>query len=409
MPPESGVSRHRAGRVRLRPTVRGVLLALGALYCLGLGIGGAYPVPAAVGAILGVLVLADVCALIGRTRWWRGLSLGRRVVPNPAVAGGAVTLSWSTLGPRPFNATVVQDLPASFEPVTDPDAAHVLVTATRRGRVDLPGPRAALLGPFGLGQAKVTFGDGPAVTVWPAWAALDVALRGGVDQEAAGRGGLPQPNPEDTTVREYATGDEWRRIHWRSSARRGRLMTRAEEPAHLPAALVRLAADPGAGVTAQELAVSLAASLVAALDAAGFTLHLDAGGVQTGRWPALFDQLAGFDATAGSAEATGRALGAVSRADTAAPEDAADPDVAAQPSLTVAVVAPAAAEPAHLTGVLPAPGTALAVVVGAASDAWLAALDRAGWAACPVTPETPRPAAADAVAAALDPLLRGLR
>lgn len=82
-------------------------------------------------------------------------------------------------------------------------------------------------------------------------------------QEAAEPGVLPRP---------YVTGDDMRRIHWRASARTGRLMTREEEPPPGRTALIvlddRRALDAAGGLSGdqrEDLLVSAAASLWAAL------------------------------------------------------------------------------------------------------------------------------------------------
>ena len=91
--------------------------------------------------------------------------------------------------------------------------------------------------------------------------------------------------PDDATVREYASGDDVRRIHWRSTARTGEIMVRREEAAWDPAAWIIL--DSRAGVHPEvrgerpgfEWLVSAAASIGVRLLADGFDVSLvDAGG-----------------------------------------------------------------------------------------------------------------------------------
>ncbi len=91
--------------------------------------------------------------------------------------------------------------------------------------------------------------------------------------------------PDDATVREYASGDDVRRIHWRSTARTGEIMVRREEAAWDPAAWIVL--DSRGWVHPEvrgehpgfEWLVSAAASIGVRLLADGFDVSLvDASG-----------------------------------------------------------------------------------------------------------------------------------
>jgi len=71
---------------------------------------------------------------------------------------------------------------------------------------------------------------------------------------------------DDVLVREYRQGDDVRRVHWRSTAKRGELMVRREEQAWDPSASIlidsRLGAHAGEGSKSSfEWAVSAAASI----------------------------------------------------------------------------------------------------------------------------------------------------
>jgi uncharacterized protein (DUF58 family) len=122
--------------------------------------------------------------------------------------------------------------------------------------------------PFGLVSREQRFTATTEVMVTPQIVRLTSLAAGG----GAGRSGESQPHrigvvgADDVLIREYRHGDDVRRVHWRSTARRGDLMVRREEQAWDPAARIildsRAAAHAGAGVyNSLEWAVSAAASM----------------------------------------------------------------------------------------------------------------------------------------------------
>lgn len=84
---------------------------------------------------------------------------------------------------------------------------------------------------------------------------------------------------DDVLIREYRSGDDVRRVHWRSTARRGELMVRREEQAWDPSVIVvldsRRSAHAGTGEASSfETAVSAAASVALHFIGNGFRLDL---------------------------------------------------------------------------------------------------------------------------------------
>lgn len=84
---------------------------------------------------------------------------------------------------------------------------------------------------------------------------------------------------DDVLIREYRQGDDVRRIHWRSTARRGELMVRREEQAWDPSVTLvldsRATAHGGPGQESSfEYAVSCAASIAMHFLENGFTVDL---------------------------------------------------------------------------------------------------------------------------------------
>lgn len=122
--------------------------------------------------------------------------------------------------------------------------------------------------PFGLVSREQQFTATTEILVTPQIVRLTpLAASGG-----AGRSGESQPHrigvvgADDVLIREYRHGDDVRRVHWRSTARRGDLMVRREEQAWDPAARIildsRAAAHAGLGVyNSLEWAVSAVASM----------------------------------------------------------------------------------------------------------------------------------------------------
>jgi uncharacterized protein (DUF58 family) len=119
---------------------------------------------------------------------------------------------------------------------------------------------------------------------------------------------------DDTATREYRHGDDLRRIHWRTTARRGELSVRREEqPWQSRGAVIldtRTVAHRGDGAASSfEWAVSAAASVAIHLSRSGFTLRLvtdtgrelsSAGQSTTGFGQAVVDELAVIEPSRGS-------------------------------------------------------------------------------------------------------------
>ncbi len=160
------------------------------------------------------------------------------------------------------------------------------VRADVRGRYVI-GPLAVrLTDPFGLVELTRSFATVDTLTVTPVVHPLPAVRLGG---EWAGGGesrarSVSTQGEDDAATREYRHGDDLRKVHWRSTARKGELMVRREEqPWQSRAALVldtRAAAHRGDGPGSSfEWAVSAAASVAVQLARGGYSLRLltDAG------------------------------------------------------------------------------------------------------------------------------------
>ncbi len=160
------------------------------------------------------------------------------------------------------------------------------VRADTRGRYQI-GPLAVrLTDPFGLVELSRSFASVDTLTVTPVVSPLPAVALGG---EWAGGGessarSVSTQGEDDAATREYRNGDDLRKVHWRSTARRGELMVRREEQPWQSRAVValdaRAAAHRGSGADASfEWAVSAAASVVVHLARGGYSTRLltDAG------------------------------------------------------------------------------------------------------------------------------------
>ncbi len=146
------------------------------------------------------------------------------------------------------------------------------VRAARRGRWTL-GPLVVTRGDlFGVVKAPANVGGVAEVAVWPAIVALEApseALVGEPDRVALG---ARSPSTDDASLRDYREGDDLRRVHWRSSARRGTLLVRSDERAGMRPVTVLL--DQPARPAAVEWSISLAASIAVAMLEAGHPVRL---------------------------------------------------------------------------------------------------------------------------------------
>jgi uncharacterized protein (DUF58 family) len=278
--------------MRLRPTRRGTgLLVLGtAVAATGTAFGsgdlltlGTLPVLLVLLALVGVGIVDP-----GRGD---GLRTRRTVRPDPVHAGrsaevlvevalarGAARARLSDLrlreqaavelsGGRPLRATVSRE----------PRAVRLRypVQATRRGRWALGPLVVTRTDPFGVAQIRATLGERETVTVWPAVTDLPAPRELLVAEPERSVVGARSPASDDAALRDYRVGDDLRRVHWPSSARRGELVVRSDERAGMRPVTVLL--DQPAPGEALEWSISLAASVALALHGAGHPTHLRTG------------------------------------------------------------------------------------------------------------------------------------
>lgn len=178
------------------------------------------------------------------------------------------------LGPRP--RFVVERLPHHSVTLRYP------IRPGMRGVHRISGLRATITDPFGLCQFDRDLVPPSGLVVVPRVSLLrsrpDGAGTGGVDSGSVRRH-AGQGDP-DVMVRQYRTGDDMRKVHWRSTARRDEMMVRIEERPWRGGTTVlldrRAAAHHGVGHAdgSLEWAVEFAASVCVHLSGSGSPVRL---------------------------------------------------------------------------------------------------------------------------------------
>jgi len=248
------------------------------------------------------LVALAVAALTGART-----AVRRTTSPRRAVVGQTCRVRLDLRNPGRLGTPVLlaQDrLPAgwpraprfSVDPLPPGGRAAVAYTATppRRGRHRLGPLQVLVTDPLGLCELPARTGGQDDVLVLPAVEHLPgaAALFGDRGEgEASGSGAAA--GEQGMGTREYRPGDDVRRVHWRSTARRGELMVRQDEQPHQRRGAVVLDRRPGAWPDDDgfERAVTAAASLAVSLHDAGAAVRLELGGERSagplGRDPIL--------------------------------------------------------------------------------------------------------------------------
>ena len=323
---------------RLREAVRGLTprgrgLVVAGLGAAAAGYGLGSPDLVRLGVFLLVLPAVAAAVTVGVRRQLvvaRALDAGRVVVGEPA----HVTLELrAPRGRWPTGELLLEDrLPAALGgPVRsvlerlDPGRPRRLgytVVPDVRGRHAVGPLVVRVTDPFGLVELPRTAARRTGLLAVPAVEDLprrDGSRRGDdlLAGSAALRLGGGQP---DVTLRDYRSGDDLRRVHWRASARHGDLLVRAEEqePERAASVLVddrrRAHVAPPGQEDGLETAVRVAAAVAAHLLRAGRTVRVvTAGGrvLFTGagqqRVPAVQDALGEMPAGDGTGLAAGAA------------------------------------------------------------------------------------------------------
>ncbi|WTX00855.1 DUF58 domain-containing protein (plasmid) [Streptomycetaceae bacterium NBC_01309] len=254
-----------------------------------LGWASGHPEPTALGLAGAFLVGSGMLLTVPRPRLQARRRLSPTHVARGDTAGGDITVT--NAGKRPYRGLVAEDH-CDGNPVTVV-LPRLGAGQTIRARYHLPTHRrgSVVVGPlrlvhtdvFGLARRTVPIGDATALLVHPRVQPLDAPPTGhhhhldGQTSPAADEG-----TTTFDSLREYAQGDDLRRVHWRSTARTGKLMVRRMSDVSLPSTTLLLDTDsrayPGPhGDEDFELAVDVAASVGHAVTTRNFPLDLWAG------------------------------------------------------------------------------------------------------------------------------------
>ncbi|MCU1692008.1 MAG: hypothetical protein JWM64_1099 [Frankiales bacterium] len=237
------------------------------------------------------LPLAAV-AVVARTRY--RLSCARALDPPRVEAGrpADVRLVLDNVSRLPSGVLLMEDAlpytlggrPRFVLDRVEPQGQRTVVYPVRsdvRGRFRIGPLSVRLTDPFGLVELTRAFSTVDDLVVTPIVSPLPPVRLGG-DWAGGGEStsrSIAASGSDDTATREYRHGDDLRKVHWKSTAKRGELMVRREEqPFQSRATLLldgRAGAHRGEGPgSSYEWSVSAVASIGASLARAGFALHL---------------------------------------------------------------------------------------------------------------------------------------
>lgn len=220
----------------------------------------------------GLLMAVSVPFLLGGHDYALRLVLERdRVVAGQPVDGH---LEIVNRGRRPGLPAIVdvpvgEGLVEAHVPLLLPGARHVeklYIGTQRRGVVDVGPMSLARSDPLGVLRRELRWPDRQTVFVHPVTTPLPAASQGEVhDLEGLPSTDVVAADLSFHAIREFVQGDSLRHVHWRSTAKAGRLMVREYEESRRSRLAVLLALTEADFVDDDELelAVSVAASLAA--------------------------------------------------------------------------------------------------------------------------------------------------
>jgi uncharacterized protein (DUF58 family) len=295
-------------------TSRGRLtLALGGLlYVAGWAFGSEPIYPVAAGLVLAVLLAWGWVRLANRPMHLRRISWD-----GEHVEGDDVSLAFELQGEGTFipdSVVVIDRVSGLGEREVDVRRARgqlqgrYVARSLPRGRYPYESATIVVEDPFGLERAETTIPGSGALLVYPRLADLETLFtEAGTSAQGGRRLLLRRPSGFDLhSVREHQDGESLRKVHWATTARRGRLMVKEleDEPRDEVAVLLDAAAEGVAGTppdSSFDMQVRAAGSLLRAHARGGrrTALVLNSAGRETlglygddGDWTRALDTLA---------------------------------------------------------------------------------------------------------------------
>ncbi|MDR2930309.1 MAG: DUF58 domain-containing protein [Propionibacteriaceae bacterium] len=279
---------------RPHPVAAVVVLAVVAVACLltGFAIGSGPAI--GVGATVLVALVVDGLRFTLVDLRSGAPHFARTITPSPCPAGRMATVRLSLDGGRKKSdidefTSLAETVPVGLSgamtvrPATSsahqpPSILTYDLAPDKRGSYVLGPATVTRASALGLWRGVVPDTVTSSFVVWPAMVQMgDDRLARDRTGETQGLG-LARPHPDNATVRAYNPGDDLKRVHWRSSARRGDLMTRAEEPVDTRHAWLGLYVPVEAVPARREMAISLGASWLFAMAQSGHVVELACAG-----------------------------------------------------------------------------------------------------------------------------------
>jgi len=229
--------------------------------------------------LLGVGLLVVVAVGLGPILRPSRLSIDRQIQP-PRVPKGSMAIAFltfanrgrmtvgTTVASQPFGATQVRTIIPRLRRGERGTRTYRLPT-TQRGIFDVGPVEVTRRDPFDLFRVSQRHGQPERIWVYPRGLAFRALPTGQTKHlEGASSDTSPQGNITFHRLREYVVGDDLRLVHWRSSARTGRLVVKHNVDTSQPYSVVLLDQRPGRYTEESfESAVDVAASVLVASSA----------------------------------------------------------------------------------------------------------------------------------------------